>query len=266
MIASVRTFGLVALGALCAYGARHVFADGIPASDPLYYAGYLTENGEPVNATRDLAIRLWPNAQAAPGESALCSTDVGNTSIVEGRFRVPLSQSCAQAIRQRSDTYVEVVVDTDLSLGRAKIGAVPYAIEAERAGSASSARGALLEQLVPSGAVMAFDLANCPPGYTEYASARGRALVGASGDLALGSMVGEAQHTLQTAELPPHSHTITVFNPTGASVNGDTDLRVHGGRQEPSSYGTSSPSHLTGEGQPFTNMQPSLAVLYCRKN
>lgn len=265
---------LSALGLL--YAGRQVLADGIPARDPLYYSGYLTESGTPVDGTRRITVNLWSLAEPRAGESALCSSNIDATSVVQGHFRIPLDAACKAAVSANPESYVEVIVDGQTSLGRTKIGAVPYAVESERAqearhsasaDSAQTASGTLANQLVPSGAVLAFDLDDCPAGWSAYPAAGGRALIGVNNQYARGATPGEAAHTLTIGELPEHAHTVPVFTPTGEIANnGQVDLRVHGGQQVPSAYGTSSPSGTSGGGMPFNNLQPSLALLYCRKD
>ena len=58
-----------------------------------------------------------------------------------GRFSVPLPAACATAVQGNPNVFVEVIVDRT-PLGRAKAGAVPYAIEAGHATSADTASGA----------------------------------------------------------------------------------------------------------------------------
>jgi hypothetical protein len=121
------------------WGLRAVFADGIPTSSPLSYSGTLTESGQLVNAPRQLTINLWSNPAPQAGEVALCSTNVASTPVINGRFRVVLDSSCTSAIHTQPDAYVEVVVGGSTSLGRAKVGAVPYAIEADHSVNATHA-------------------------------------------------------------------------------------------------------------------------------
>jgi hypothetical protein len=132
--------GVASSGAI--WGLRSVFADGIPSTNPLYYSGTLTENGQLVNAPRQLTVNLWSNAAAQTGEVALCSTNVSSTPVLDGRFRVALDGSCKAAINAHPDAWVEVVVGGTTSLGRSKIGAVPYAVEADHAVNATHAASA----------------------------------------------------------------------------------------------------------------------------
>jgi hypothetical protein len=129
---------LVCAGALAGFGLKSVFADGIPTTTPLFYSGTLSEAGQLVNGMRPMTITLWANAAPTAGEGALCTTTAASVPVVDGRFRIPLDAGCVAAIHANADTYIEAI-DNGVSLGRAKNGAVPYAIEAAHAVSASSA-------------------------------------------------------------------------------------------------------------------------------
>lgn len=70
---------------------------------------------------------------------------------------------------------------------------------------------------IPSGAVMFFNLASCPTGWSESSVFQGRYLVGKPNNGTLGATVGTAltdkenrnitgNHTLTTAEMPAHQH------------------------------------------------------------
>jgi hypothetical protein len=61
--------------------------------------------------------------------------------VTNGRFRIPLAASCKPAINANPNAYVEVI-DGANSLGRAPIGAVPYAVEADHAVNATNAASA----------------------------------------------------------------------------------------------------------------------------
>jgi hypothetical protein len=132
----------IACSGVAVWGLRAVFADGIPTTNPLSYSGTLTEGGQLVNAPRQLTVNLWSNGSPQTGEVALCSTNVASTPVINGRFRVALDASCKSEINAHPDAYVEVVVGGTTSVGRAKIGAVPYAVEADHAVRATQAAGA----------------------------------------------------------------------------------------------------------------------------
>jgi len=141
---------LIALSACAAtfiggYGVR-VLAEGAPVEQPLFYSGVLESNGELANGEHTITLELF-NAES--GGAELCSIE--RTAQVEGgRFRIDASD-CAQAMRQNADLWVAVAFRGDDGVeraisGRSKVGAVPYALEADHAkasGSASAATGEL---------------------------------------------------------------------------------------------------------------------------
>ena len=134
-------------GALAGYLAGTAGAAGIPTTDPLFYSGTLTDTGGKLfSGSKPIGVDLW---SAKTGGSKLCSTVAKTVTMTQGRFRVALSKTCVAAIKQNPDLWVEATVD-GTSMGRAKIGAVPYAVEA----------GSVAEQ-------------KCPPGYAHDLLATG---------------------------------------------------------------------------------------------
>jgi len=118
-----------------------------------------------------------------------------------------------------------------------------------------------IEGIIPSGAVMAFDLAACPAGWSELTDARGRVVVGmnsADGNFdSRGEVGGEKSHTLTIAEMPSHSHTERTWS----------DATGYGWR--PSSGWakavTLNSGGAGGDGA-HNNLQPYVTFLYCKKN
>jgi hypothetical protein len=142
--------GLVCAGTVAGFGVRSVLADGVPTADPLYYAGTLAEAGQLVSGARDVTVTLW--ADAAATGTPLCSTPAPATPVVSGRFRVALAPACTAALHQKSDAWVEVLVG-GTSVGRSKIGAVPYALESDHALTATAAASAASAAAAASAAV-----------------------------------------------------------------------------------------------------------------
>jgi hypothetical protein len=227
-----------------------------------------------VDGTRAVTVNLWPDATTAG--TPLCQTVASTTSIVGGRFRIALASSCKTAINQNNNAYVEVI-DGATSLGRTPIGAVPYAVEADHAASADNATtaataqaagGTLAQQVVPSGAVMAFNLSACPTGWSALAAAGGRTIIGvnpAGGNglstRNLGDTVGEETHTQTISEMPSHTHTLA----SGDVVSGmGGELPYISANAASATFAATSGE--AGGGSPFNQMQPSLALLYCQKN
>jgi microcystin-dependent protein len=281
--------GLTSIGGLAGFGFK-ALADGIPSPNPLYYSGTLTVNG-----TRAITVNLWPDGTTMG--SPLCTTVASTASVLNGRFRIALATTCKAIINQNNGVYVEVI-DGATSLGRSPIGAVPYAVEADHAvnadnatnatnatmaATAQAAGGTLAQQVVPSGAVMAFNLSACPTGWTAYAAAGGRTIIGVNAaggnglsQRNLGDTPGEETHTMLVSELVSHSHTILI-NSAGSGANEGTwnlnwgNAGVVGSQSAtPATLGAGIQNFMTeqpsGGGTPFNQMQPSVALLYCMKN
>jgi len=126
-------------------------AAGIPGSDPLHYTGVLGDTaGGLISGTRVVGLDLWT---AKTGGTKACSTQAKQLTITSGRFHIVLDASCLKAVQQNPDLWVEVLVG-GASMGRQKIGAVPFAVEAKSAAS--------------TGAIK-----DCPAGYTRDKTATG---------------------------------------------------------------------------------------------
>jgi hypothetical protein len=116
-------------------------AAGIPDADVLTYTGYLEgADGVPLTDTHSISVRFWASAT---GGKALCTGELASVALISGRFQVPLPEDCVEAVKGNPSLFVDVQVDGS-SLGRSKLGAVPYSLES---GRASLAAGALEERL-----------------------------------------------------------------------------------------------------------------------
>jgi hypothetical protein len=130
-----------------------LLAGGIPQIDTLAYHGVLeSEDGAAITGEHELAIELWSAIEA--GERA-CASEAQRMNTLAGRFSIALPEECSAAVRANPDLWVAVIVD-GTALPRAKIGAVPYSVEADnatRAGLAAVAQradsaGGALEQRI----------------------------------------------------------------------------------------------------------------------
>jgi hypothetical protein len=131
-----------ALAFLAGYGV-HVLAEGVPSDQPLFYSGTLEADGQPASGPYTITVSLY---DAATGGEALCTAS-SETELANGRFRIDAS-ACADAVRAEPDVWVGVAFEGEDGAmreiaGRSKVGAVPYALEAEHAMSASAAAGGL---------------------------------------------------------------------------------------------------------------------------
>jgi hypothetical protein len=258
---AMKTSALCVCGAAAIVGAFLVGrarADGIAATGGLTYSGTLEDtNGAPLTGTKQMQVSIFDSATAG---TLQCGAGPMPIALVGGRFQLLLPDTCTAAVSANPDLWIEVFVD-GATLGRTKLGAVPYAVEAARA---SAAAGALQQQIVPSGAVMAFDLDACPAGWTAFASAAGHTIVGVDSRVR-GTTLGAETHTMTVNEMPAHSHTNEIRGTVGTFNNNDINLYWSGGSAVASTFGTSRPSNNTGGGAAFSIMQPSLFLLYCKK-
>jgi hypothetical protein len=136
----------VALGLSAGFGINTLRAGGVPQTHPLFYSGTLTESGQAINGTRDLEVSLWKRETSTDASDRTCSMSDGGAHIENGRFRVALDD-CVTAVHAEPEQWVEVKVG-GIAIGeRAKLGAVPYAVEADRATSAAGALEARIAAL-----------------------------------------------------------------------------------------------------------------------
>lgn len=145
-IIAILSFVMSVLAGVAGYG-LHVYADGAPATQPLWYAGTVSnEAGAPLSGNHQIWVRLYTDQMGT--SPALCATGPTSVPVARGRFRVELSTTCVELMRKNPDLFVEVSVDDDSKpFPRSKVGAVPYALEAAHAVSASEAVGSLKQAI-----------------------------------------------------------------------------------------------------------------------
>jgi len=116
----------------------------VPEADGITYSALLTDaTGQPISGARILTLALWDSAS---GGTRRCGVGPDMQTLHAGRFQLQLPAACAAAVHERADLWLEVSVD-GTSLGRSKLGSVPYALEAAHSGSADGAAGALATRL-----------------------------------------------------------------------------------------------------------------------
>src|ERR1041384_6282172 len=123
----VSGFGALALVAAFAVGywTSRARAAGVPATAPLTYSGVLTDmDGTPLTGTKNILLQLYATAT---GGTALCGSSPTATALVGGAFQVALADNCTGIVHANPDLFIDVLID-GASIGRTKLGAVPYAI------------------------------------------------------------------------------------------------------------------------------------------
>jgi hypothetical protein len=177
---TIGVLGVVAVISFAAYEASQTRADGIPASQTLTYAGLLTgADGKPLEKVNSILVYFWDKADEG---SLLCQTPPSREPppLHNGRFSVPLLPDCTTAIRKKSDVFVEVVVN-GTPLERSKLGAVPYAVEAERASDAAGVLDQRLTALERGGGLPVGSVVSSTLSESQYRDSAGAGWVLADG-------------------------------------------------------------------------------------
>lgn len=144
-------------------------AAGIPAQNPLIYTGYLqSPTGTPVESPVSVALGVW---SAATQGTKVCDAPARALTPVAGRFQIELPQECVTAIAANTDLWLEPTID-GVALGRSKVGAAPYAVEAKHAvvADSPSAGGPLATEL----AAIKADIAALSAVKTDVAALKAR--------------------------------------------------------------------------------------------
>src|SRR5512133_44958 len=118
---------------------QRVKAAGVPAKGALTYSGFLTQtDGSPVNGSKPVALFAYGSQS---GTDPVCQVLSSPVSFTAGWFKVQLPETCASAVHATAELWIDVQVE-GVSVGRTKIGAVPYSLEAGNAIQAATASSA----------------------------------------------------------------------------------------------------------------------------
>jgi hypothetical protein len=178
-------------------------AGGIPAAGALVYSGLLQDaSGAPLSGTQYVEVKFWNHATAGAAVNLLCDTGTpGLAPLTNGQFSIPLPDKCTTQVSANSGIWAEVLVgskpDAAASLGRAKLGAVPFAVEANHAARAdtsttadSAAAAAMLTGSVKSGLLTISTNCVSEPGdsQSDCACPAGSYAISGGGFMSLGSI------------------------------------------------------------------------------
>jgi len=156
---SYRSIALVTLiliaGASIGYLTGRARASGIPTTQALTYAGVLSDaSGTPLTGSKNVQVLLF---DAATGGNQLCATTPSSMMLQAGAFQISLPDACTAAVQASTNVWVDVFVD-GASVGRTKLAAVPYAVEAAEASCGPGVTG-----MVDTGAGFCIDAADRGP-------------------------------------------------------------------------------------------------------
>ena len=138
--------------------------------------------------------------------------------------------------------------------------AVAVALENQRA----------VQIAVPRGAVMAFNLPQCPTGWAPLPQLAGRTIIGAGAgnrdmhdrpltSREFGKTGGEEIHVLSVKEMPSHSHVYTFTDHCNTPKHTDCSHFEFGNSNKPTATSN------TGGSQAHNNMPPFHVLTYCER-
>jgi hypothetical protein len=114
-----------------AYLVGRARAAGIPAAMAMTYSATLTDaSGVPLTGSKNLQIAIFKQSAPTTGETPECVVTLTSQALAMGTFQAQLPDTCTDAVHRLPDLWIEVSVD-GAPLPRAKIGAVPYAVETD---------------------------------------------------------------------------------------------------------------------------------------
>jgi hypothetical protein len=117
-------------------------------------------SGAPLTSPQSIGIAVY---DAASGGKKVCDQSSQDVAVdVSGRFQITMPDACATAVANEADLWVEVSVASS-SLGRSKIGAVPYAIAA---GDSARLQGKDPSEFAVPGGMIGMFASSCPTGWS----------------------------------------------------------------------------------------------------
>jgi hypothetical protein len=163
------------------------------ASELLIYDGELRDGGGPANGIYDFRFSICEGVDASSAERNGTLIEKNDVVVRNGHFTVELEVGTAPPSRSQLWLAIEVARADRLG-GFTRLEPLqPLQNEAAKSAFAD----------VPSGAVVFFNLASCPAGWTEHSAARGRAIVGLQ---PAGTLGGTQGAVLGNLEQRLHTH------------------------------------------------------------
>lgn len=191
-------------------------ADRSPTAPPLVYSGVILDaTGAPVpdSDTNSVSLSLYDGADGSV-DTLLCPTITSSTvSTRGGNFSLPLSAACSDVFLAAPEAWAHATIN-GTTVSPTRIGAVPYAVTAERVvyGGANGVSEGLFCGYSASGTTGAFTAAG---GLTGYAAAR---------SICAATCASPTAHICELAELTRSLSLGPMPIPTGTGVPGVSGL------------------------------------------
>ncbi len=239
--------------------AGRVDAMGIPTTEPLFYGGTVVEDGQPVEGVHAVTVNVWgPDVEEGVDGELLCTTDRQRVDVQRGHFRIEMPPDCVAAIRSQPDIQTEVVFAGE-SMGRARTGAVPYAVQAAKArlaDVAARARESRGDFSVPGALSVTGDVAarTATLGSTDARWLQ----VGAGALDVTDDGVSARRIEVSPNGLSPKSSTILQLAP---STSGEVTMRAEGAISSITIQAQITAPSLTVEGDAQFDVGPTVTVL-----
>jgi microcystin-dependent protein len=245
---------LMATGVTIGYVGGRARATGIPPSKPLMYSGELKDaTGASLTGTKSIQVVLV-DAATGPATQQCGDATPSQVALVAGSFQVALPDSCKALVQSTPNLWAEVFVD-GASLGRSKLGAAPYAVEADRATDLASPQR---DRLVPTGTVVAFAGTTAPSGWLLCDGTAVPRAANAALFAAIGTTYGGGDGTT-TFNLPDLRGRMPMGTGTGTGLTGRALGKTYGSETVTLSVGQM-PAHTHGVSDPGHSHPPQGAT------
>lgn len=169
------------------------------AGETITYDGELLDAGVPANGIFDFRFRCFSGPEADANTQIGPTVDKDDVQVVHGQFTVELEFGPND--RCLDSGWLETAVARSDRLGGFTT------LEPLQAAAASTSRKS--GESAPSGAVVFFNLSQCPDGWSEFVQARGRAIVGLTVSGTLGGTYGAPLGNLEQ-RTHQHQYSFTV--------------------------------------------------------
>jgi hypothetical protein len=196
------------------------------AAETLSYDGTLLESGAPANGIFDLRFRCFSGPESELHDQIGPVIEKDDVRVVHGRFAVELDfgsdDRCAAA----------GWLETAVARGD-RIGGFTVLHPLQAVGNSQSRETA---DSIPLGTIAFFNLDECPPGWSEYVPARGRAIVGLAQSGTLGGTYGAPLSNLEDRTHQHHYSNSSATSSSGSHNHIWSSIQSAGGSIQWSSY------------------------------